>query len=265
MRTPDPDDPSSVITTTTNFVFSMTQQVAMELCQHFMDARYIRNALDVSLNLFKENSLHCLTPKGLHVLERFIEKTGTDADHLQPVFETEIICPRLFHVERETIQDKIIFAYSTIITLFRCFAGQQPNYTSKDYMNLSVLQLYSKQSKGIALTDITDRSGLLSSNAGQRQYCFDAVDALEWLCNFTSVSGREEAAEMAAHFQRVGLITLVGNPERSSNRAIVFTVHGSSDDEQYDLTARVSIDFCLLINIMKPYRGDVFLIDPWRI
>ncbi|KAG6897317.1 hypothetical protein C0992_002493 [Termitomyces sp. T32_za158] len=243
MRTTDPDDPSSVITTTTNFVFSMTQQVAMELCQHFMDARYIRNALDPSLTLFKDHSLHCLTPKGLHVLERFIEKTGIDADHLQPVFDSEIICPRLFHVERESTQDKIVFEYNTIITLFRWFVGQQPNYTSKDYSNLSMLQMYSKQTKGIVLADTMDRSGLLLSNAAQRHFCFDAVEALQWLCNFTSVSGRDEAAEVAAHFERVGLITLVGNPERYNNGAVIFTVYGSSEDRQYDLTARAQGEF----------------------
>ncbi|KAG6901789.1 hypothetical protein C0995_007892 [Termitomyces sp. Mi166 len=242
MRTTDPDDPSSFITTTTNFVFSMTQQVAMELCQQFMDARFIRNALDPSLNIFKDRSLHCLTPKGLHVLERFIEKTGIDADHLQPVLESEIICPKLFHVERESVGDSILLPYNSVIALFRWFVGQQPNYTSKNGPNLPPLQQYSKQSKGIALTDVMDRSALLSSRAVQRQHCFDAVDALEWLCNFTSVGGREEAAEVAAHFERIGLITLVGDPEKY-NRAIIFTAYRYRDDLDYDLTARTEGEF----------------------
>ncbi|KAG5341961.1 hypothetical protein C0989_006473 [Termitomyces sp. Mn162] len=241
MRTTNPDDPSSVITTTTNFVFSMTRHVAMELCQHFMDARYIRNALDPSLSFFKDKSLHCLTPKGLHVLESFIEKTGIDADHLQPVLESEIICPNLFYVERESAEDNIIFPYSSIIALFRWFVGKQPNYSSKDCLEPPLLQ--HKQSKGIGLQEVIDRSGLLSRKAVQRQYCFDAVDALEWLCNFTSVSGREEAAQVAAHFERLGLIAFVGNPEKYNNQAIVFTVHGSPDDQGCDLIGRTQGEF----------------------
>ncbi|KAG6833125.1 hypothetical protein H0H87_011233, partial [Tephrocybe sp. NHM501043] len=239
-RTPDPEAPTTFITTTTNFVFSMTRLVALDLCQHFMDARYIRNALDPSLNLFKDRSLHSLTPKGLHVLERFIEKNGIDADHFQDVLESEIICPKLFHVERGAEEDNIIFPYNDIIALFRWFVGQQPNYASKSGANLVPLQQYSKQSKGISLVNITDRSGRGSSRGVQRPQCFDAVDALEWLCDFTSVGGRDEAAEVAAHFERLGLISLVGNPDKWKNHAIIFTVYGSPDDLDYDLMARVS-------------------------
>ncbi|KAG6864928.1 hypothetical protein C0991_006310 [Blastosporella zonata] len=239
-RTPDPDAPSAYITTTTNFLFSMTRQVAMDLCQHFMDARYIRNALDPSLNLFKDKSLHALTPKGLHVLESFIDRTGIDADHLQDVLEAEIICPKLFHVERGPAEDNIIFTYNGIHTLFRWFVGQEPNYATKSSANLVPLQQYSKQSKGIALVTIADRSG---RKTVQRPQCFDAVDALEWLCDFTSVGGREEAAEVAAHFERLELITLVGNPDKWKGHAIVFTVGGSPDDLDYDLAARTEGEF----------------------
>ncbi|KAG6915000.1 hypothetical protein DXG01_013953 [Tephrocybe rancida] len=240
-RATDPDEPSTFITTTTNFVFTMTSYVAMDLCQHFMDARYIRNALDPSLNLFKDRSLHALTPKGLHVLERFIEKSGIDADHLQDVLGSEIICPKLFHVDREPEEDTIIFPYSDIIALFRWFVGQQPNYAAKSGANLVPLQQYSKQSKGITLTSITDRAGPLKGV--QRPQCFDAVDALEWLCDFTSVGGRDEAAGVAAHFERLGLISLVGNPDKWKNHAIIFTVYGSPDDLDHDVTARTQGEF----------------------
>ncbi|KAG6828969.1 hypothetical protein H0H92_006151 [Tricholoma furcatifolium] len=240
-RTTDPDEPTSFITTTTNFVFSMTIPVAMELCQHFMDARYIRNALDPSLNLFKDRGLHSLTPKGLHVLERFIEKTGIDADHLQHVFEQEIICPRLFNVDRGVDEDNILFPYNGIIALFQWFVGQQPNYATKSSANLTPLQQYSKQSKGISLVSITDRSGPFSSKTVYQQ-CFDAVDALEWLCDFTSVCGRDEAAEVAAHFERLGLIALVGT-DKWKNHAIIFTVYGAPEDLDYDMTTRTQGEF----------------------
>ncbi|KAG6848726.1 hypothetical protein H0H93_014584 [Arthromyces matolae] len=240
-RTPDSKDTALFITTTTNFVFSMTPPVAMELCQHFMDARYIRNALDPSLNLFKDRSLHALTPKGLHVLERFIEKTGIDADHLQHVLSTEIICPKLFHVERGAEEDNILFPYNAIITLFRWFVGLEPNYTPKSTANLPQLQQYSKSSKGIGLSFFNDKS--TRAKGVHRHQCFDAVDALEWLCDFTSVSGREEAAEAAAHFERLGLISLIGNTDKWRHQAIVFSVYGTPEELIHDPSARHQGEF----------------------
>ena len=61
-----------------------------------------------------------------------------------------------------------------------------------------------------------------------QKYCFPAVAALEWLCDFTSVIGREEAAEMAAQFVRLGLITLISDKRKNNDSAIIFTVHGSA-------------------------------------
>ena len=54
---------------------------------------------------------------------------------------------------------------------------------------------------------------------------------LEWLCDFTSVVGREEAAEMAAQFVRFGLITLVSDKRKNNDSTIIFTVRGSAPGE----------------------------------
>ena len=46
----------------------------------FMDARLIENATDPVSNLLKDRGTYVLTPKGLHVLERFITKNGINSD-----------------------------------------------------------------------------------------------------------------------------------------------------------------------------------------
>ncbi|GLB44803.1 putative regulator of G protein signalling domain [Lyophyllum shimeji] len=206
-RTHDPNDPSAYFTTTTNFMFSMSRPAAMNLAQHFLDAHYIRNAVDPLLNLFKEQSLYTLTPKGLYVLDRFIRKTGIDADHLQHMLSKEIVCSKLFHVERSPAEDEIRFSYQDIVSLFRRFVGPQPNYPPKPGDSLEPIHEYAQRSKGIALMDFIDR-GLLGRGT-QYQYCFDAVDALEWLCDFT----------------------LVGKPEKTSRKAIIFSVSGPGSDD----------------------------------
>jgi hypothetical protein len=99
-RGPDPREPSRVITTTTTTTFSMTRDMAKAMSQHFMDARLIENAADPSSNLFKDRGVYVLTPKGLHVLERFISHNGINGDHLSRVFAT----PHMYEASRTLLR-----------------------------------------------------------------------------------------------------------------------------------------------------------------
>ncbi|KAJ7873391.1 regulator of G protein signaling domain-containing protein [Mycena olivaceomarginata] len=226
-RGPDPREPSRVVTTTTTTTFSMTRDMAKAMSQHFMDARLIENATDPSSNLFKDRGVYVLTPKGLHVLERFISKNGINSDHLQNVFVTQPICIKLLHLERRSSDDEIIVTQSVITALFRRFVGRQPNYPPQTNGVPDAFARYNERSKGVSLMDVTDRAQALKGQSGHKN-CFAAVTALEWLCDFTSVVGREEAAEMAAQFVRFGLITLVSDKRKNNDSAIIFTVRGSA-------------------------------------
>jgi hypothetical protein len=198
--------------------------MAKAMSQHFMDARLIENATDASSNLFKDRGVYVLTPKGLHVLERFISKNGISADHLQNVFATQPICIKLLHLERRAVDDEIIVTQSVITALFRRFAGRHPNYIDSE-KSKDPFVIHHQRSKGITVSD-----GSSQDDGGPKdiKYCFAAVTALEWLCDFTSVVGREEAAEMAAQFVRFGLITLVSDKRKNNDSAIIFTVRGAA-------------------------------------
>ncbi|KAA1466015.1 regulator of G protein signaling superfamily [Dentipellis sp. KUC8613] len=215
-RGPDPREPSRVITTTTTTTFSMTRDMAKAMSQHFMDARLIENAADPSSNLFKERGVYVLTPKGLHVLERFISRNGINGDHLGHVFATQPICMKLLHLERRSVDDEIIVSQSVITALFRRFVGRQANYAPAAGSQQDPTTAYTERSRGIQLMDVPDKQP-----AGSRA-------PLEWLCDFTSVVGREEAAEMAAQFVRFGLITLVSDKRKNNDSAIIFTVRGTA-------------------------------------
>jgi GTPase-activating protein SST2 len=203
----------------------MTRDMAKAMSQHFMDARLIENAADPSSNLFKDRGVYVLTPKGLHVLERFISKNGINSDHLQQVFATQPICIKLLHLERRSVDDEIIVTQSVITALFRRFVGRQANYPPQSSGPMDPFQQYHERSKGVALMDVTEKG---QTKGQAHKYCFAAVTALEWLCDFTSVVGREEAAEMAAQFVRFGLITLVSDKRKNNDSAIIFTVRGSA-------------------------------------
>jgi hypothetical protein len=243
-RGPDPREPSRVVTTTTTTTFSMTRDMAKAMSQHFMDARLIENATDPSSNLFKDRTVYVLTPKGLHVLERFISKNGMTSDHLQHVFATQPICIKLLHLERRALDDEIIVTQSVISALFRRFAGRQPNYIDFDKTK-DPFALYHERSKGIAVSDgnTKDFNGRTNKEV---KYCFAAVTALEWLCDFTSVVGREEAAEMAAQFVRFGFITLVSDKRKNNDSAIIFTVRGSAPGGSTVVSVRTDYLFCFI-------------------
>ncbi|KAI0786444.1 regulator of G protein signaling [Abortiporus biennis] len=226
-RGPDPREPSRIITTTTTTTFSMTRDMAKAMCQHFMDARLIENAADPGSNLFKDRGVYVLTPKGLHVLERFMSKNGINGDHLSHVFTSQPICMKLLHLERRSTDDEIIVSHSVIIALFRRFVGRSPNYPPEYLDTLDAFQKYHERSKGVALMDVTERATMGKTPLTHKN-CFAAVTALEWLCDFTSVIGREEAAEMAAQFVRYGLITLVSDKRKGNDSAIIFTVRGAA-------------------------------------
>lgn len=216
----------------------MTRDMAKAMCQQFMDARLIENAADPGSNLFKERGVYVLTPKGLHVLERFMSKNGINGDHLAHVFSTQPICMKLLHLERRSVDDEIIVSHSAITALFRRFVGRQPNYPPEFVETMDAFQKYHERSKGVALMDVAEKgAGKASVN---NKNCFAAVTALEWLCDFTSVIGREEAAEMAAQFVRFGLITLVSDKRKNNDSAIIFTVRGAAGG------ANSSIAVCLL-------------------
>ncbi|KAG5651619.1 hypothetical protein H0H81_008024 [Sphagnurus paluster] len=214
-RAPNPDQPKMFVTTTTNFLFSMSRKVAMELCQRFTDARYIVNAVDASSYTFKERSLYSLTPKGLHILEFFVRKTGIDIDHIQPILESQIACPRLFHFQRDPEEDKIVFSDKAMTALFRWFAGKRPNYpnvTTVPPPSLEALFHYTQRSRGVALMDWSDRG----KGAVVHRNCFEAAEAVNWLSDFTTMVARDEAGEAMAHFVRMGLIGRIWTPRKNT-------------------------------------------------
>ncbi|KAE8222689.1 hypothetical protein CF319_g4154 [Tilletia indica] len=253
-RAPDPNEPSRVITTTTTTTFSMNREMAKGICQHFMDARLIENAADMSSAIFKERGVYMLTPKGLHILERFITKNGINGEHLLKVFSSQPICMKLLHLERRPSDDELLINTPVLYVIFRRFVGRAPNYpygqgripdsgpisaagapasgsggagaggASGSDPRFNQAQEFDR-TLGVEMADLVEKpqksSG--SKTAVLYRHTFSAIAALDWLCDFTTVCGRDEAAELAAHFVRLGLIELVIDRSRkdTDDRAVV--------------------------------------------
>ncbi len=63
-------------------------------------------------NLFKDCGVYVLTPKGLHIFERFIHRNGINGDHLAHVLTTQPIWMKLLHIERRSVDDEIETGFS---------------------------------------------------------------------------------------------------------------------------------------------------------
>ncbi|ORX44931.1 hypothetical protein DM01DRAFT_249529, partial [Hesseltinella vesiculosa] len=79
IKVPDPEDPYRLITTITTTTFNMERSVAKALCQQFLAARLMVNAVDPSNRTFRDRGFWQITPKGLIVLNEFCRQT--DKDH----------------------------------------------------------------------------------------------------------------------------------------------------------------------------------------
>ncbi|PWY97479.1 regulator of G protein signaling superfamily [Testicularia cyperi] len=205
-RVPDPNEPSRVVTTTTTTTFSMNRDMAKGICQHFMDARLIENAGDPGNPIFKDKGVYVLTPKGLHVLERFITKNGINGEHLLKVFSSQPICMKLLHLERRVADDELLINTPVLEVIFRRFVGRSPNY------EVTPGEGGTDRTLGVEMSDVQEKV----KGQGYRtvKYTFSAMSALDWLCDYTTVCGKDEAAEIAAHFERLELVKLVVDKSR---------------------------------------------------
>lgn len=234
-RSADPKDPSRIITTTTTTTFSMTRDMAKGICQHFLEAHLIENATDLESDTFKDRGVYMITPKGLHILERFITKNGISADHLLPIFASQPICMKLLHLERRSQDDEIIITKSVVEVLFRRFVGREPNITKLSDDELAA-QYHSRwYNKSPQWEEAIDRSvgmplrkivSAPNEKKGGEEYHFPALLAIEWLADFTTSVGIDESSEIAAQFVRYGLITLVSDKGRVKENSYVAQVKG---------------------------------------
>jgi hypothetical protein len=213
----------------------MSRDTAKIMLQHFIDAHLVENAIDPSINLIKDRSVYQPTHKGLHVLVGFIAVNGIfmNLEFLHhPARLAEPICMPPLYMKRRKEDDELIIAMQPVIcSLFRRFAGRRPNM-AQDRPKIDPNVRHANKGKGIQLFEFAsgERTGSSGSRNGPQSWpwahCFSAVAALDWLCDFSMVAGRDEAADIAAHFVRFGLITLVFDRHTEGN-AVFFTVRGS--------------------------------------
>nr|KIR87613.1 hypothetical protein I308_01635 [Cryptococcus tetragattii IND107] len=230
-RAADSKDPTRIVTTTTTTTFSMSREMAKGICQHFMDCHLVENATDIMAGSFKDRAIYMLTPKGLHILERFVSKNGIAADHLLKIFATQPITMKLLHLERRSGDDEIIITRSVVEVLFRRFIGRVPNLTklNDDEILAHYYSRFYTKAPPLPAGETLDRSegiivrkpGAGEKTASSDDYMFSARAAVDWMLDFTSATSIDEAAEILGQFVRYGLIAFVSDKGKIKEENVI--------------------------------------------
>jgi hypothetical protein len=232
--------------------------MAKGICQHFMDARLIENASDISSRTFKDRGVYISTSKGLHVLERFMTKNGISSESVVKCFQKQPVCMKLLHLERRSADDDIIITRSVIEVLFRRMLGREPHVSTLSDEDLDAMKASRWFAKTATTPDVKEdefdqadgmiiRKNMLNPNEKRAydEYTFKAFDAVDWIMEYTSCVCVEEAAEVGAQMVRYGFMALA--QDKSKIKEGNFIAHakggGAGGAQQAQL---VSPRYCML-------------------
>ena len=205
---PDPKDPSRIVTTTTTTTFSMAREMARSVCQRFLDARFIESADGKQQKEFTmKGSIWQLTPKGIHVLERFCSRNGIQQKHITELVNSPRNTMQLVILERDSATDKLSADRGTTEVLFRRFVGTNgPNIkTSTTTADSDSLSDYKDGIAGVRMAQ--------ERKVGQPPrvvyQTFTGKAAADWLMDCCSTVDRRETTEIATLFLEQELIWCV--------------------------------------------------------
>jgi hypothetical protein len=222
---PDPKDPTRIVTTTTTTTFSMAREMARSVCQRFLEARFIESADGKQAKEFTmKSSVWQLTPKGIHILERFCSKNGIQQKHVGELISSPRNTMQLVILERDTATDKLSSDRSTIEVIFRRFVGTNgPNVkTSTSSADSDSLSEYKDGIAGVRMAN--ERK---IGNPPRTMYqTFTGKAATDWLMDCCTTVDRRETTEIAGLFLEHELIWCV-----QVDRSFLAAVSGGQDKD----------------------------------
>ncbi|KAK5092910.1 hypothetical protein LTR24_004705 [Lithohypha guttulata] len=203
-RIPDPNNPSRWVVTTTTTTFSMAKEMARQVCQRFVDARFIESAEGKNHTSFPtKGALWQLTPKGISILKQFCDGNGIEARHIEPLLRKHQM--QIVVLERDLETDKLMQDKTTLEVVFRRMCGADgPN-----------LKASTAQSDSDSVSEYA--SGLVGVKMARDRrvydkivpYTFTGKAASDWLLDCCTMVDRREAYELCELFVKWQLMAPV--------------------------------------------------------
>ncbi|KAF2275130.1 RGS-domain-containing protein [Westerdykella ornata] len=201
-RMPDPKDPSRVVTTTTTTTFSMAKEMARSVCQKFLEAKFIES-VENKVDFQNKGSVWQLTPKGIHILERFCSRNGIQSPHVKAVIESSRNPHQLVILERSTETDALHHDEQTVHIIFRRFVGPNVNETASS--DSDSVHEFAKCDVGVRMIKHKP------TTARPYEHVFTGKATVEWLMDCCTMVDRREGLEIGELFLQLNLIAPVDN------------------------------------------------------
>ncbi|KAF7729441.1 hypothetical protein EC973_004421 [Apophysomyces ossiformis] len=226
VRKEDPNDPSKQLRTTTTTTFNMARDMAKALCQHFVWARLLENAVDQQNRSFRDRNIWQLTPKGLYVLKDFCTRTEIDwsprQKHLSHINTIQVV-----HIARTDDDDQILLGRQYASSVFRAMISGLPlegdTPATPPSRPASIASNDSSSSSSSSSGQGSNAPFAMSSNEASSQSAsvttakrhksgtimravFSSLLCCEWLAEYCSVASRDEAEVLATEFLKQGWV-----------------------------------------------------------
>ncbi|KAF9150044.1 hypothetical protein BGX20_005813, partial [Mortierella sp. AD010] len=233
----DPSDPTRVITQIVTTHLSFSRDMAKNICQSFMDARLIESATDPTKREFQPKSLYQITPKGAHLLAKFVHRNKMSLEDTRHL--TTNATASLIYLDRADDEDAIILGQDHVDIIFKRFAGLEPNVaranSSKDSSASSTV---SGRERTPSATDLSNGIEVREQQFNGETFkdTFYGRVAVEWLLDYSTVISKEEAFCICQEMVSAGYIEQVGE-ENLGGRSLFKS--GNSAFYQLTLSGKV--------------------------
>jgi len=215
----DPKDPTRIITRVVTTQFSLSREMAKNLCQTFMDARLFEGASDPSRREFHNKGIYQVTGKGAHIVGKFVHRNALSIEETRHI--TANATPRILFLERTDDEDAIVLNHKAVDAIFKRFAGLRPNVIARVSDSPGEPSpLTSSPGRDRVQTNIDRCNGIevkdQQHNYDMYKHTFYGKAAVDWLLDYTTVISKEEAVCIAQEMVTARYIEQVGEENRSS-------------------------------------------------
>ncbi|KAK3846528.1 MAG: hypothetical protein J3R72DRAFT_363437, partial [Linnemannia gamsii] len=209
-RDTDPKDPTRIITHVVTTQFSLSRDMAKNLCQTFMDARLFESASDATKREFQNKGIYQVTPKGAHILAKFVHRNTLPVEETRHI--TSNATPNLVYLERAEDEDAIILTQKQVDLIFKKFAGPEPNMSKHASDPPSNSSSPGGRDRVHSAPDLCNGIEVKDQqhNYDLYKHTFYGKAAVEWLLDYTTVISKEEAICICQEMVTGGYIEQIG-------------------------------------------------------
>ncbi|KAF8976468.1 hypothetical protein BGZ46_008238 [Entomortierella lignicola] len=214
----DPNDPTRIITQVVTTHLSFTRDMAKNICQTLMDSRLIESATEPSKREFQPKTLCQITPKGAHILAKFVYRNKMSLDETRHLTTHSIA--NLVYLDRADDEDAIILGQDHVDTMFKRFAGPEPNVARfRDTTTNSSTS--GTRERTPSVTDLSNGIEVREQQVNDYTFkdTFYGKSAVEWLLDYSSVISKEEAFCICQEMVSAGYIEQIGE-ENTGGRSL---------------------------------------------